>query len=108
MEIDVWPSSKGPIVTHGHTFSKSVSFKDVCQTIGDVMSDDDWPIMVSLECHVGAEDQPEMIQIMEQTWGDKLVGQKLDGLDVERVTPRMLRGKILLMVCFASTRVSYY
>lgn len=98
VEIDVWPSSQGPIVTHGHTFSKSVPFKDVCKAIYDAVANDDWPVMVSLECHVGVEDQPEMIQIMEQTWGDKLVRQKVDDLDVEKVTPRILKGKILLMV----------
>lgn len=71
---------------------------DVCKAIGDAVNEGDWPVMVSLECHVGVEDQPEMTWIMEDAWGDRLVRNQVEGLDVERVTPKVLRGKILLMV----------
>src|SRR5882757_3722634 len=83
VEIDVWPSANGPIVTHGHTFSKSVPLINVCEAIRNAVSDRDWPVMVSLECHVGVLDQPKMIEIMENSWKDKLVRQKVEGLDVE-------------------------
>ena len=99
VEIDVWPSAKGPIVTHGHTFSKSVPFLDVCKAIGASITPSSWPTLVSLECHVGVEGQPEMIDLMDQTWGDKLVREVLHGTTPEGVSPQELKGKILLMVC---------
>ena len=95
-ETDVWPSAKGPIVTHGHTFGKSVL--DVCKAIGDSVTADDWPISISLECHVGVEGQPGMIDLMDRTPGAKLVREILDGTTPEEVSPRKLKGKILLIV----------
>ena len=99
VEIDVWPSARGPIVTHGHTFSKSVPFLDVCKAIGDSVTAGDWPVLVSLECHVGIEGQPEMINLMDRTWGNKLVREVLHGTTPGKVSPQELKGKILLMVC---------
>ena len=101
VEIDVWPSAKGPIVTHGHTFSESVPFLDICKAIGNSVAASDWPVLVSLECHVGIEGQPEMIDIMDRTWGDKLVRGVLHGTTPEGVSPRELKGRILLMVCWS-------
>ncbi|KAL4263060.1 Phosphoinositide phospholipase C [Pleurotus pulmonarius] len=77
VEIDVWPSSNGPVVTHGYTLSKSISFHSVCAAIGDSLGQYDWPIM---------------------TWGDKLVQRRLEGIDDGQITPGDLFGRILLMV----------
>lgn len=105
MEIDVWPSSspEGLVVTHGYTFTKGVSFREVCEAIGvgvDNLGPDAWPVLVSLECHVGPKGQQIMVDILKNAWGEKLVEGKLtDGSEEEvTVSPRELKGRIILMV----------
>lgn len=101
-EIDVWPSSAGPIVTHGHTFSQSIPFAAVCNTIGSFVKSnpDSWPVLVSLECHVyGEQEQQELVRIMREAWGERFVDGRLEDLEEGRaLTPEMVMGKVLVMV----------
>ncbi|KAJ3795330.1 PLC-like phosphodiesterase [Lentinula aff. detonsa] len=110
VEIDVWPSSssEGLVVTHGYTLTKGVSFRKVCEAIGegvDALGPDAWPVLVSLECHVGPKGQQNMVNILKSAWGEKLVVGRLqndDSHDQEDdnviVSPRYSKGKIILMV----------
>lgn len=99
VEIDVWyTKSKGLIVTHGHTFTGNVPFKDVCQAIGETVQPNDLPVFISLECHVDPDQQPELIKTMEDVWGDKLLKEKLQHLGEKKASPDDLRGRIVMMV----------
>lgn len=91
-------SSKGLIVTHGHTFTGSIPFKDVCEAINEVVAPNDLPVFISLECHVDADKQPELVKIMEDVWGDKLLKEKLQLSGDRKVSPDDLRGRIVMMV----------
>ncbi len=107
VEIDVWPKHEsdgdtGPIVTHGWTLAEHIYFKDVCAAIGDAFekNEDDLPLFVSLECHVPADDQQELVDIMKEAWGDRLAlhlsTESSQSDTVEAVNG--LRGKIVMMV----------
>ncbi|KZT58002.1 PLC-like phosphodiesterase [Calocera cornea HHB12733] len=102
IEIDAWDSSTSSgvevIVVHGHTLVKPIPFREVVEAIGAAVDADPegWPVWVALENHTGHAGQMEMVRLFEEVWGDKLVSQALQG--VGQVTPRDLRGKILLEV----------
>lgn len=62
------------------------------------MKADDLPVFISFECHVDEAKQPELVEIMERTWGDKLLSKKIDHLEGNKVSPNDLRGRIVMMV----------
>lgn len=95
VELDVWP---GLVVTHGYTWSTSVPLQQVVETIGTSVREGSWPVFASLECHVSADEQDELVKIMKDCWGEKLLDAAVATEDGAHITPRELKGKILLMV----------
>ena len=72
-------------------------FRTVCEAINSVIKEDDWPLLVSLECHADSAGQDETVKIMGEIWGDRLVTKALKpGSHI--VSPGELKGKIVLMV----------
>ncbi|TFK21713.1 phospholipase C [Coprinopsis marcescibilis] len=141
VEIDVWPSSNGPVVNHGYTLSSSVPFVNVCRAIGAYIDRTygsykpagslysknyqpvylgssnktarptppsrkatadssilDFPVFISLECHVPPSGQLELVRIMREAFGARLVEGPLEGIDDDQVSPRDLRGRVVVMV----------
>jgi phosphatidylinositol phospholipase C, delta len=80
-----------------------VSFQAVCLAIGNDVKEDDWPVFVSLECHVPPSGQDELVNIMKGTWGEKLVDGRIELQDEQtraHISPKDLKGRILVMVGF--------
>ncbi|KAG8927214.1 hypothetical protein FRC02_008365 [Tulasnella sp. 418] len=101
VEIDAWDSPNGPKVTHGFTLTDRTTFRDVCEAILAPVKDNHshWPILISLECHASHETQVEMVKIMKEVFGSKLVDSALEGIGEDRkVTPRDLNGRIVMIV----------
>lgn len=104
IEIDVWDGDDGePEVFHGYTLTKEISFKDVCKAVAKHAFSEqggagEGPVIISLECHAGPEQQEKIVKIMREQWGDMLV-QGIDPEDVENLpSPLELRRKILVKV----------
>jgi len=88
VEIDAWDgeNKSEPKVTHGYTLTSKIPFRTVCEAIRDVVDDEaaksidaqgyrEAPIFISLENHCGAEGQQQMVDIMYEVWGDRLLSK---------------------------------
>lgn len=62
------------------------------------MEPNDLPTFISLECHVDPEKQPELVQIMRDAFGEKLLTERVQHLGEEHVSPDDLKGRIVMMV----------
>jgi len=83
-------------------WTDSLRFGEVCLAIGKSIQPTDWPVLVSMECHVPLEQQKDLVYIMKNAWGDKLVDKALEGVDASVAAPSDFRGRILLMIEYAS------
>ncbi|KAK3374922.1 PLC-like phosphodiesterase [Podospora didyma] len=90
-----------PLVFHGYTLTKEISFRDVCVAVRDYgFVASDLPLIVSLEVHCSTEQQEAMVQIMEEEWAGLLL--PVPNEDVQALpAPGDLRGKILVKVKYA-------
>ncbi|OAX83826.1 hypothetical protein ACJ72_01805 [Emergomyces africanus] len=103
------PSRVEPLVFHGYTLTKEVTFRDVCYAIRDyAFVASDLPVIVSLEVHACLEQQEVMVDIMRQAWKGMLleipadIEAKLEkGEIAELPSPEELRNKILIKVKWA-------
>ena len=98
-----------PRVLHGHTLTKEVPFRAVCNAIRDsAFIATDLPIIVSLEVHACLEQQEIMVEIMREAWQGMLIDigakERLDILHLP--SPDQLRRKILIKVKCSSEAAS--
>jgi hypothetical protein len=94
-------SSTGePQVLHGHTATKEVSFRRVCEVIRkNAFRATSLPLIVSLEVHCGPEQQNMMVEIMNDHWKEFLVTPAIETTDATPLPSlESLRNKILIKV----------
>lgn len=95
-----------PRVLHGHTLTKEISFRSVCNAIRDAaFIATDLPIIVSLEVHAGLEQQEIMVEIMREAWKGMLVDlPEAEEKAIKQLpSPDQLRHKILIKVKWSSS-----
>jgi phosphatidylinositol phospholipase C delta len=84
VEIDAWDNDDNknePKVTHGYTLVSNIPFRQVCETIRDVVDQEAAkemnaaPIMISLENHCDAHGQLRLAQIMKEVFQHRLLNE---------------------------------
>lgn len=98
VEIDCWngPDNQ-PIVKHGLMKTSRIFFEEVISTINKyAFVKSQYPLWISLEVHCSPPQQEVMVNIMKETFGEKLVTEKLPGFENQFPTPEQLKGRILI------------
>ncbi|KAF4442821.1 1-phosphatidylinositol-4,5-bisphosphate phosphodiesterase 1 [Fusarium austroafricanum] len=100
VEVDCWDGRDGqPVVKHGYSLTKSISFRSVIQTIKDyAFIASDLPLWLSLEVHCKPVQRDIMARTMLEIFGSSLVVEPLEISSKTLPSPNQLRGKILLKV----------
>ncbi|KAL3418743.1 phosphatidylinositol-specific phospholipase C [Phlyctema vagabunda] len=89
VEIDAWDNDEDkdePKVTHGYTLVSNISFRSVCEVMRDFYDKElaestqeqgnrAAPVLLSLENHCNAYGQSRLVEIMKETWGDRLLSK---------------------------------
>ncbi|KAF1847019.1 PLC-like phosphodiesterase [Cucurbitaria berberidis CBS 394.84] len=114
VEIDAWDNDDNkeePKVTHGYTLVSDIPFRQVCETIRDVVDKEAAneqnaaPIMISLENHCDTHGQLRLAQIMQEVFGHRLLSKAMrekgtrEQEDIgEHITLAELGNKIVVIV----------
>ncbi|KNG47800.1 PLC-like phosphodiesterase [Stemphylium lycopersici] len=116
VEIDAWDNDDNkdePKVTHGYTLVSNIPFREVCETIRDVVDKEAAneknaaPIMISLENHCDAHGQLRLAQILQEVLGHRLLSkdvrdkgarEQVDPSKHEHVTLAELGNKVAVIV----------
>jgi len=92
-----------PRVLHGHTATKEVSFRKVCEVIREyAFCASDLPLVVSLEVHCSQPQQEIMVEIMTDYWKQYLVSMPDEFSDTTPLPSlESLRKRILIKVKYS-------
>ena len=99
--VDIYDDDDGPTVYHGKTLTSKVPVKDICEAIDKyAFVTSPYPVVISAEVHCSVQQQDMIVEIMNKTFGDKLVKAPPDNRPkiTTLPSPEDLKGKILLKV----------
>lgn len=97
IELDCYDGGKdGPIIKHGGTATKPITFRDAIQTIyKDAHTVSDYPVIVTLENHCSREKRTEMAQILQEELKEKLSIPNSPKLN-KWPSPASLKGRVVI------------
>jgi phosphatidylinositol phospholipase C delta len=78
--VDIFDTDTGPQIFHGKTLTSKVPLREVCEAImsyGFVASQ--YPLIISAEIHCGLVGQGQLVEIMKDVFGDRLVRRDENG-----------------------------
>jgi len=98
IELDVWDGDDGePILYHGFTLTSKVLLKDVLAAINDsAFVTNDYPVIISLENHVSESQQARMVEIIRETFKERLYRDELWRGYAQYPSPDQLRGRFII------------
>ncbi|KJE88399.1 PLCH2 protein, variant [Capsaspora owczarzaki ATCC 30864] len=101
LELDLWEGAKDePVIYHGYTLTTKVAARDVVEAIAkNAFVASDYPLLLSLENHLGVRQQRVFAQYCIDLFGDKLVTAKDGWWETNPSllpSPQELRGKIII------------
>ncbi|CAK5272661.1 unnamed protein product [Mycena citricolor] len=99
VELDIFPGTPSPVVTHGNTLTTKIPLQLVCEAINQhAFETSPYPVIISAEIHCPVAQQEMIAQIMSDVFGDKLVQASIDSRPTfdELPSPHDLRGRILV------------
>ncbi|OWB81788.1 hypothetical protein B5S33_g407 [[Candida] boidinii] len=100
IEIDIWDGNNGPIVTHGRTFTSSIDFIRVAETIRKyAFITSPYPLLLSLEIRCNLKNQIEVEKILRDTLQGLLLTAPLTDMNETVLpSPEELKHKVLVKV----------
>lgn len=100
IEIDCWDGADDqPVVMHGRTWTPSISFIEVIKTINKyAFVKNKFPVWISLEVRCGFATQANMVKIMMEVFGERLLTEPLEGYTDSMPSPSQLRERFLIKV----------
>lgn len=98
VELDCWDGDNGqPIISHGHTITGKILFKDVIRAISEYgFVNSPYPIVLSIENHCSLEQQKVLARIMREILKDMLALPLKSGEFAFLPSPSDLTRKVLV------------
>lgn len=110
IKVDIYDGDEGPMIYHGNTLTSRVSLLDICQAINKyAFMTSPYPLLISAEIHCGIEQQDQLVDIMNDVFGDSLVQAPIEGRPKIKVlpSPEDLKNKFLLKVQEFISSITY-
>ncbi|EFO25701.2 phosphatidylinositol-specific phospholipase C [Loa loa] len=98
LELDVFDGEEGePCITHKRTFIRTITLKDVLKEIDAyAFKANPYPVILTIENHVGLPQQKAMSRIFKEVLGDKIYMRPKNGASQPLPSPNALKNKYLL------------
>uniref|UniRef100_H2Z2T5 Phosphoinositide phospholipase C n=1 Tax=Ciona savignyi TaxID=51511 RepID=H2Z2T5_CIOSA len=98
VELDCWDGPDGlPVVSHGHTPTNKISFRQVIEAIGEsAFRNSTFPVILCIENHCSEAQQTTMATDIRQVLGERVYTQDLSSESSHLPSPGALQRRFLI------------